>query len=81
MKKKFYVCIHEIKLVSHFSWQFIIFNWIVKLVRLLAHPVFINLQRIQSMDRPFHSSTIMEYASSVVYFPHMLFQPSERISV
>jgi hypothetical protein len=26
MKKKFYVCIHEIKLVSHFSWQFIIFN-------------------------------------------------------
>jgi hypothetical protein len=28
-----YVCIHQIKLVSHFSWQFIIFNWIVELVK------------------------------------------------
>jgi hypothetical protein len=31
--KKLHVCIHQIKLVSHFSWQFIIFNWIVKLVK------------------------------------------------
>jgi hypothetical protein len=28
--EKLYVCIHEIKLFSHFSWQLIIFNWIVK---------------------------------------------------
>lgn len=30
--KKLYVCIHQMKSVSCFSWQFIIFCWIVKLV-------------------------------------------------
>jgi hypothetical protein len=30
---KLYICTHQIKLVSHFSWQFIIFNLIVKLVK------------------------------------------------
>jgi hypothetical protein len=31
--KKLWVCIYQIKLVWHFPWKFIIFNFIVKLVR------------------------------------------------
>jgi hypothetical protein len=32
-ENKPYVCIHRKKLVSHFSWQFIIFKRIIKLVK------------------------------------------------
>jgi hypothetical protein len=50
-EKKLYVCIHQIKLVSHFSWQFIIFNWIVKSVKDFWPTLYITLHfdfKIQS---------------------------------